>query len=212
MVVIRKPSAYATRNPGKPVQPSRKRGKGDAADGTAALNAAERLRNKIKYEAAVDDFWEYRAAEITRIAKECHKSEKVVRAMICNSSLWKPTRRPGLKNAVVHDRSVKAKEAGVDPRECTLPILQQQLQEEVEDGNYEDFAAWAKASIDDTEKMRLIDALVEYRALVARGVRGSRKAAATDGRQTASRIGDELMDLFERTGIRGVAFFFPWPP
>ncbi|KAJ7138736.1 hypothetical protein C8R43DRAFT_955214 [Mycena crocata] len=211
MVIIRK-AAYATRNPGKAVQPSRKRAKkGDAATGTAALDAAKRLQRKIKFDDAIDGFWDYRTAEITRIAKDCHKSESVVRSMLCSSSLWKPTRRPTLKNTVIHDRSVKAKDEGRPSHECKLKYLQQELQEEIEDSDCDDFSSWALATIDADENKRLMEQLTEHRELMARGVRGSRKAALMDGRQTANRIGDEVR-LSRRTpsswtGIRGFAMF-----
>ncbi|KAF8178815.1 hypothetical protein K438DRAFT_1769273 [Mycena galopus ATCC 62051] len=76
-----------------------------------------------------------------------------------------------------------------------------ELKEEIEEGTF---------SLDDIEKdeaTALINQLLEHRQLKKRGVRATTKAAQLDGFQTARRIGNALVDLYERTGIRGLAIF-----
>ncbi|KAJ7113679.1 hypothetical protein C8R43DRAFT_1138527 [Mycena crocata] len=184
MVIVR--AAYSSRHPDKPVQTSRKRKRatdGDAAKRTKAADAATAIKNKVEYELEIDAFWTMRSSEIARIAKKCHKSETVVRRMLANSSRFKST------------RLVKK-----------LKVLQEEFAEEMEDGGFGTFAEYAECHIDEDEKKRLIDQLVEHRELQDRGVRMTDKAAQTDARQTARVIGEECIDLHERTGTHVVGF------
>ncbi|KAJ6603101.1 hypothetical protein B0H10DRAFT_2229866 [Mycena sp. CBHHK59/15] len=196
-------SAHALRNPGKRVQTSRKRSSlSSAAKATKALQTAERKRRQMKLDDDVDTFYMYHNMEITRIAKDNGRSEKAVRAMLCNSSQFKATRAPNLRNAIIHDLSMKAKARtwrDVDgPRRP-----QEELQDAIDEGQIKAIGD----TIDDEEKARLINQLQEHRDLSRRGVRATNKAAAVDGKQTAKRVGDVMLDLFERTGIRGLALF-----
>ncbi|KAJ6565123.1 hypothetical protein B0H10DRAFT_1965806 [Mycena sp. CBHHK59/15] len=129
-------------------------------------------------------------SEIGHISQENGKTEKAIRAMICNTSQFKATHAPNLRNAIIHDCSLKAKEA-------------EGLQEDIKDGTVEA----AASAMSEEEKKHLIDQLIEHRELERQGVRGTNKAAATDGRQMASRVRDALLDLFEHTGIRAFALF-----
>ncbi|KAJ7701137.1 hypothetical protein B0H17DRAFT_199572 [Mycena rosella] len=47
--------------------------------------------------------------------------------------------------------------------------------------------------------------VIAYRAMKKRGIRATNKAAAMDAQQTATKIGELLLDLFERMGVRGFA-------
>ncbi|KAJ7140735.1 hypothetical protein C8R44DRAFT_866432 [Mycena epipterygia] len=195
-------SAHAFRNPGKKVQTSRKRvGSSKASQATKALQTAERLRRKLKLEDALDAFFLYRNSETTRIAKENGRSETAIRAMLCNSSQFKATRAPNLRNAIIHDLSLKKKAAG----DTGVPLreLQEDLQDAIDEGQIKALAA----TMDDEERNRVIDQLMEHRETTRRGVRATDKAAITDATQTAKRVGNVLLDLFERTGIRGIAIF-----
>ncbi|KAJ7698130.1 hypothetical protein B0H17DRAFT_1197103 [Mycena rosella] len=84
-----------------------------------------------------------------------------------------------------------------------LSDLQEGLADNIEDGQ----ATIDPALLDDAEKKRLIEQLMRYRETQKRGVRATNKSAAMDGQQTAHGIGELLLDLFERTGIRGFAIF-----
>ncbi|KAJ6632015.1 hypothetical protein B0H10DRAFT_2206419 [Mycena sp. CBHHK59/15] len=106
-------SAHALRSLGKRVQTSRKWSSlSSAAKATKVLQTAERKRCQMKLDDDVDTFCMYRNMEITRIAKDNGRSEKAVRVMLCNSSQFKATRAPNLRNTIIHDLSMKAKACG----------------------------------------------------------------------------------------------------
>ncbi|KAJ6533839.1 hypothetical protein B0H10DRAFT_2449501 [Mycena sp. CBHHK59/15] len=194
-------SAHAYRNPAKAVQPSRHRGKSTASKETKALNAAERLRRRINFDVDLDTFYAFRSAEITRIAKAHSKKEDAVRKLLSNATQYKVTRRPNLRNAIIHDRSRKAKADGDYGR--IMSDLQGEVADDIEEGDYQ----LLKATMSAAEKKRLIDQLVEHRELGRRGARATNKAAAMDSMQTANGVRDALLDLFERTGVRSLAMF-----
>lgn len=200
-------SAHALRNPGKQVQLTRKRTSGlsTAAKATKGLKTAQRKQRQILLEDDVDVFYAYRASEITRLAKLHARTERAIRNMICNTTQYKAQRAPNLRNAIIHDMCMKRKEAGT-PRLClhldegnspllmpgkrtkALKFLQEDLQDDIDDGAIE----VRTADMDEAEKIRLIQQLVVRRELKRRGTRATSKAAATDGRQTANRVGDEV--------------------
>ncbi|KAJ6619402.1 hypothetical protein B0H10DRAFT_1178866 [Mycena sp. CBHHK59/15] len=101
--------AHAYRNPAKAVQPSHHRGKSTASKETKALNAAERLWRRINFDLDLDVFYTFRSAEITWIAKAHSKKEDVVHKLLSNATQYTVTCRPNLRNAIIHDRSRKAK-------------------------------------------------------------------------------------------------------
>ncbi|KAJ7076261.1 hypothetical protein B0H15DRAFT_1006277 [Mycena belliarum] len=193
------PSAHARRNPQKKVQTARKRvGISSAAKASMLL---KRAQNKVRLEAYDDDvdrFFAYRSSEITRMLAEHSVKEADVRKLLCNVSHFKHSRRPTLHNTILHDMALKAQEGG-DAK--AVPQLQEELTEAVEAGTLvvdEDL-------LTEEEKKRLLDQLIDFRSTQTRGARSTNKSAAMDGVQTVKRIGDELVDLFERTGIRGFA-------
>ncbi|KAJ7101388.1 hypothetical protein B0H15DRAFT_991240 [Mycena belliarum] len=193
------PSAHARRNPHKKLQPVRKRvGISSAAKASMLLKRAQNKARLEAYDDDVDRFFAYRSSEISHMSTEHSVKEADVRKLLCNVSHYKHSRRPTLHNAILHDMALKAQEAG-DAK--AVPQLQEDLTEAVEAGTLvvdEDL-------LDDEEKKRLMDQLIEFRSTQARGARSTNKSAAMDGVQTVKRIGDELVDLFERTGIRGFA-------
>ncbi|KAJ7080783.1 hypothetical protein B0H15DRAFT_953380 [Mycena belliarum] len=193
------PSAHARRNPGKQTQPSRRRATvSAAAKSTNALNSAERKRRRIALEDDIDGFYEFRGEEIIRLADLHSVKESVVRKMICNVNNIKQTRRPSLRSAYLHDMGLKAKADGSSKK---LHELQGELAAAIEAGEVD---LW---SLGEEEEKRLLDQLIEHRGTQKRGMRATNRAAAMDGTQTAQHIGDSILDLFERTGIRGFAMF-----
>ncbi|KAF7341886.1 hypothetical protein MSAN_02044200 [Mycena sanguinolenta] len=196
-----KPSAHATRNPGKRVQLSRRRlGLSGAERVNAAIKTLESRQRKHDYEEAIDQFFLYRDVEISRIAKAHGKSERVVRNLLCHKTQYKTQRKKTLRNAILHDRALKAKESGESKQ---LGDYQEELQEDVDEG----IADVTRESLGEEEYKRLMDQLEDHRKTKKRGVRMTAKAAATDARQTAVRVGEELIDLHERTGVRAFAVF-----
>ncbi|KAJ6587573.1 hypothetical protein DFH09DRAFT_1274476 [Mycena vulgaris] len=195
------PSAHSIRNPGKAVIPSRKRASiSDAAKASKALTAVMSKERDRRLLEDVDGFWAFRSAEISRMAEKHSVSEDKVRKLVCNTTRLKTKRAPNLRNALIHDMALKAKAAGdVKP----LRELQTDLLDAVEDGE----TTVDPELLDDAEKKRLIDQLVAWRETQHRGARATNKAAAMDGMATARGVGDVLLDLFERTGIRAFAMF-----
>ncbi|KAJ7083027.1 hypothetical protein C8R44DRAFT_746328 [Mycena epipterygia] len=192
------PSAHAIRNPGRQVQLSRRRpGKSNAAKASDSLRLAQARGRKVDFHDAIDKEFSDRNAAVARIAQEFSKKESYVRGILCSISQFKSRRAPSLRNAVLHQRWLDQDEG--DKKD--LHELRQDLAEDIEDGTI------VLGDIDDEERQRLINQLLEHRMLKRRGVRGTTKASQLDARQTASRIGDALVDLHDRTGVRGVAFF-----
>jgi Fe2+ transport system protein B len=81
-----------------------------------------------------------------------------------------------------------------------------------------------KEEMSDEEQKRLLKQLREHRELKHRGIRSTNRASAADAMQNANRVGDvvrhvflgcllflntllQLMDLYERTGVRSIALF-----
>ncbi|KAJ7445934.1 hypothetical protein FB451DRAFT_1292519 [Mycena latifolia] len=196
-------SAHAVRNPGKSVIPVRVRPRthvSEAAKASKELKAALAKDRKIALEDDVDAFFAFRASEVTRISTKHSVKEEMVRKMLCNTTQLKTTRGPNLRNAIIHDLALKTRAAG-DTK--VLTDLQMGLTDAVDEGEL----TVDPDLLDDAEKKRLLDQLVAYRNTQKRGARATNKAAAMDGMQVAHRVRDMLLDLFERTGIRGIALF-----
>ncbi|KAJ7787121.1 hypothetical protein B0H14DRAFT_3581293 [Mycena olivaceomarginata] len=185
------PSSHALRNPTRPAQQSRPR-KGNesgASKATKALEAAITKNKKIEYELAIDEIFVERNKKIAELAARFNKDVSEVRATVCCVTQFKAQRKPTLRNGVAHQRSLDLQEQGITK---PMPELYAELEAELSNGTF---------------TYKSIDKVLEARAHARRGPRATMKAAQIDGRFTAKRIGDELLDLFERTGIRGFAFF-----
>ncbi|KAJ7694860.1 hypothetical protein B0H17DRAFT_931362 [Mycena rosella] len=194
-------SGHATRNPHKAIKKSRQRAAlSEASKASKVLATALRKERQMLLEDDVDEFYAYRAGEIVRLATKHSVTPDTVRKMICNTTQFKTTRALNLRNAIMHDRAVKAKAAGESK---SLGELQDDILAAVEDGELEVSAA----KLDQAEKKRLIDQLIAYRETQRHGARATNKAAAMNGVATAAGVRDVLIDLFERTGIRALALF-----
>ncbi|KAJ7823991.1 hypothetical protein B0H14DRAFT_3469740 [Mycena olivaceomarginata] len=75
------------------------------------------------------------------------------------------------------------------------------LQDEIDDG-----AALDEEGLGKVEYNRLMDQLEEKRQTETRGARATNKAA-NDARKTSMSIGEQLTNLYERTGVRAFAIF-----
>ncbi|KAF8190726.1 hypothetical protein K438DRAFT_1763168 [Mycena galopus ATCC 62051] len=192
------PSAHAVRNPGRQVQLSRRRvGKSNAARASDTLRLAQARGRKVDFHDAIDKEFSDRNASVARIAKEYSKKETYVRNILCSVSQFKTKRAPTLRNAVLHQRGLEQAEGN----KKTMLELRADLAENIEDGSL------VLGDIEDKERDRLITQLLDHRKLKSTGVRGTTRASQLDARRSATRIGDALVDLYERTGVRGVAFF-----
>ncbi|KAJ7900990.1 hypothetical protein B0H14DRAFT_3738648 [Mycena olivaceomarginata] len=194
------PSAHALRNPTRPVQVSRPRkaGPSDASKATQALLAAQTKQRKIELATEVDEFYTYRTEKIADMALRFNKKEHEIRVLLCNTSQLKAHRKPSARKAVLHQRSLDLQEEGITKG---LKELEADLNDDLESG------AFNYSSIDKDEKLRLINQLLEHRHETRTSMRATMKTAQIDASNTAERIGNELMDLFERTGVRAFACF-----
>ncbi|KAF8132142.1 hypothetical protein K438DRAFT_1998698 [Mycena galopus ATCC 62051] len=190
------PAPYATRNPGKTAQKSRRRvGPSDAGRVNNAIKKAESKQRREEFEDEIDAYFAFRDAEVSRIAKAFGKTDRLVRGLLCNKTQFKAERKPSLHNAIMHDRALKAKESGAK----VLEDYQEELRDDVEDGT----AVVDAASLGVDEVDRLMKQLALKRETERRGVRRTNKAAATDARQTMAGISRKLVDMRERTGVLG---------
>ncbi|KAJ7793026.1 hypothetical protein B0H14DRAFT_3889545 [Mycena olivaceomarginata] len=110
----------------------------------------------------------------------------------------KAHRKPTLRNGVVHQRSLDLQNQGITK---SMKDLYAELDQELENGTF------SYRSVDKVEEKHLIDQVLESHTHARRGPCATMKAAQIDARLTAKQIGDELLDLFERTGVRAFAFF-----
>ncbi|KAJ7854346.1 hypothetical protein B0H13DRAFT_1903722 [Mycena leptocephala] len=190
-------STYSTRNPTRAVQPTRKRSKkSGASKATDALKAAQRLQERISMDADVSAFYDYKDTLVKTLAAKYNRTLTHFRKLLSNGTQYSTTRSVSLWNAIIHDLSLKAKEAG-DPSD--LKTIRADFSKE----DYEEM----KETLSDEEEKRLRKQLRDHRELKQRGIRATNRAAAADAMQNANRVGDVIMDLYERTGVRGIALF-----
>ncbi|KAJ7812660.1 hypothetical protein B0H14DRAFT_3478701 [Mycena olivaceomarginata] len=193
-------STHAIRNPGKAVQQVRRRPTASgAAKATAALQKEEARLQRRAYEQEIEAFNEHRDQEIARISKKFGKTDRYVRGVLCHKSFLKTTRKKNLRNAIKYDRALKARAAG---EQKSLDDYHNDLQDEMDDG-----AVFDEESLGKVEYERLMDQLEEKRQTETRGARATNKAAANDARKTSMSIGEQLTNLYERTGVRAFAIF-----
>ncbi|KAJ7830494.1 hypothetical protein B0H14DRAFT_3464740 [Mycena olivaceomarginata] len=163
-----------------------------AAKATAALRKEEARLQRCAYEQEIETFNEHRDREIARIAKRFGKTDRYVRGVLCHKSSFKTTRKKNLCNAIKHDRALKAKAGG---EQKSLEEYNGDLQNEIDDS-----AAFDEESLGKVEYDRLMDQLEEKRQTETRGARATNKAAANNARKTSMSIGEQLTNLYERTG------------
>ncbi|KAJ7713653.1 hypothetical protein B0H14DRAFT_3635976 [Mycena olivaceomarginata] len=194
------PSAHALRNPTRPVQVSRPRkaGPSDASQGTQALLAAQTKQRKIELATKVDNFYTYHAEKIVDMALRFNKKEHEICVLLCNTNQLKAHRKPSVHKAVLHQRSLDLQEEGITKG---LKELEANLNNDLESG------AFKYSSIDKDKKLRLINQLLEHRHQTRTSMQATMKTAQIDTSNMVERIGNELMDLFERTGVRAFACF-----
>ncbi|KAJ7908155.1 hypothetical protein B0H13DRAFT_2331698 [Mycena leptocephala] len=193
-------SAHAVRNPGRSVQLTRQRAKGSssAANETNALKNAQAKLRKAEYTDAIDEAFAVREATAARIAVRFDKDISKVRAALISKSQYKATRKPTLRNAIVHQRALDLRSEG---KSKLLHELRAEVDEEIESGEL------VLADIAKTEQERLLQQVLEARELKRTGVRGTTMATLMDATQTAKSIQRALTDLYDRTGVRALALF-----
>ncbi|KAJ7019159.1 hypothetical protein C8F04DRAFT_1324250 [Mycena alexandri] len=196
--MARTTAAHALRNPGRRVQLSRPRtSKSKAVRASDDLRLASSRRVRTEFNAAIDTEFTRRETVIMEIASMSNKKATYVRALLNSTSQFKAKRAPTLRNALLHQR-------WIDRPEDSKKKLQEYREELAED---ERLGLIDLGTIDEKEKERLLEQLMEHRKLKRTGIRGSTKAAQLDSRATACRVGIVIRDLYERTGVRALAVF-----
>jgi hypothetical protein len=101
-------SAHAIRNPGRRVQLSRRRliGCSSAADNTTVLRNAQAKLRRAEYLDAIDKVFAACEEAVAEIAARFDKDINSVRAAVLSKSQYKATRKPSLRNALVHQRAL----------------------------------------------------------------------------------------------------------
>ncbi|KAJ7037284.1 hypothetical protein C8F04DRAFT_1257202 [Mycena alexandri] len=182
-------TTHSVRNAHKDVQETRGRKEtgplSDAEKATRALAAKARQTNKAALTKDIDEFTAQRDSTIHDLAQKYNKKEEYIRALLLHETQYTKTRVPSLRNAVIHDLSEVAKQAG---HALKLPELQKRADGVLAGG----VSAEEQAP---------------HRQLSTKGLRATHIGSAVDSRNVASHIQDELMNLYERTGTRGFALF-----
>ncbi|KAJ7439665.1 hypothetical protein FB451DRAFT_1569846 [Mycena latifolia] len=189
-------SSHASRNPSRPVQTSRRVGRPtgkltESQKATRALQAARRKVQKNSMEARIDGWYEKREEFVAELVKEYNRSAEYIRGLLMNPSQFKSTRAVNIRNAIVHDLHVKAKERGEKMSLQDLSHVADHIMQ---------------SPIPAQETARLKAQLQSKRHLKRVGMRSNNLSAAADARAVATRVQEEFMNLFERTGTRAVAF------
>ncbi|KAJ7736991.1 hypothetical protein DFH07DRAFT_779526 [Mycena maculata] len=133
---------------------------------------------------------------IQRLALKHSRKPVYIKKLLTHGKQFKQRRANNIRNAIMHDLSVKAKEAGDDS----------DLQSILETLTKEEYKKM-KQNMSADERKRIMKQLDDYSRLKRTGIRRTNRALAQDASQTASGIGDVLLDLFERTGVRSCCLF-----
>ncbi|KAJ7803594.1 hypothetical protein B0H13DRAFT_2493334 [Mycena leptocephala] len=189
-------STHATRNPTRAVQQPRQRTKSTASKNTNTLAASNRGAKKRALEDDIEEFYVDFQDKVAALAIKHDRKQQYIKKRLSNSAQFKQRRAGNIRNAIMHDMSKKAKEAGDDG---ALPTICDNLSKE----EYLEI----KESLTAAEHTRLMKQLAEHQVYKHRGIRATNKSLAMDAMQTANRVGEVLEDLFERTGVRAFAIF-----
>ncbi|KAJ7707051.1 hypothetical protein B0H14DRAFT_3643868 [Mycena olivaceomarginata] len=193
------PSAHSQCHPNRQVQLARRRGAvSKAAKATKALKTAQNKRRNLDFQEVIDKAFEDHTKLIAKIVKDFEKLEHVIRAILSSACPLKMTHRPSLRRAVIHDRHKSYQDDGISR---SMDEIRQELKDDIEDGSF------SLKDLDPLEETRLLNQLLQHRGAKNRGIRATSKAAQLDGRLTAAKVRDALVNLYQRTGIRAFAVF-----
>ncbi|KIJ58441.1 hypothetical protein HYDPIDRAFT_102650 [Hydnomerulius pinastri MD-312] len=189
-------ATWKTRNPGRPMVPTRASGK--------KLSAAEKASRELSRKStaakrellanALKSFQEDNKAKIDAIARAHDVTEKYVKDLLGYQMNYHSTRKPTLKNALLH---AKAKE--VNGGKLLHHAMTIELREMVAtDPHMQDLTP--------EEEAKYIQELQEFRDNRTHGVRANNEAAARDVLLTANNVAKTLDGLRDRTGIYASLF------
>ena len=110
--VVNEDLTFASRNPFKEVNPARERHRQKLTDAQKTSADTRREINKENAHALqveLNAFFDFRAVEITRLAKKFNKSEAKIKQLLSNQTKYKSTRAPSLCNALVFAKNLEIK-------------------------------------------------------------------------------------------------------
>ncbi|KAJ7748094.1 hypothetical protein B0H16DRAFT_1725705 [Mycena metata] len=189
------PAGHALRHLGRQVQLSRPRvSKSKATRASDDLRLASLRKTKSELNAAIDAEFLRREEVIADIVQSSQRKAVYIRSLLSSTSQYKATRKPSLRNTVIHDRCISQPEG-------SCKKLQEIRKELAED---EKLGLFDLTRLDTDEKKRLFRQLAEHRKVKRKGIRGTTKAQQLDNTKTGLGIGNTLNDLFKRTGARGI--------
>ncbi|KAF8335256.1 hypothetical protein F5887DRAFT_829706, partial [Amanita rubescens] len=187
---------WAKRLPTAVVQPIRSRvyrPRTHAERQTIKMRSAQIKENGEALLAEVKAFHVLRDKLVEELAEKFRKKEDYIRVLLCSSSTLKSTRKPNLKNAILHK---KAKELNEEGNRLKLLEVQNMI-------NIEEIMQELTAD----EKSELLQELEDHRDLKKKGARASNISAAQDGmRFTIQRLSQEADNLASRTGAHVFLF------
>ncbi|KAJ7726039.1 hypothetical protein DFH07DRAFT_970650 [Mycena maculata] len=188
-------STHAARNPTRGTQPTRARtGKSSATKKSNVISSSK--QKALALAADVELHSQSVNETIQRLAVKHSRKPVYIKKLLTHGKQFKQRRANNIRNAIMHDLSVKAKEAGDDSD--LQSILETLTKEEYEE---------MKQNMSADEHKRIMKQLDDYSRLKRTGIRRTNRALAQDASQTASGIGDVLLDLFERMGVRSCCLF-----
>jgi hypothetical protein len=110
--VVNQDLTFASRNPFKEVIPAREHRQKltDAQKISADTKREINKENAHALQVELSAFFDFRAVEITRLAKKFNKSEAKIKQLLSNETKFKNTRAPSLRNALVFAKGVEINE------------------------------------------------------------------------------------------------------
>ncbi|KAF8344691.1 hypothetical protein F5887DRAFT_850888, partial [Amanita rubescens] len=189
---------WAARNPHKPVISLRERDRDtnltSAQRATAKMKTQQNREKAHEMHEEIQSFHDFRETRAKEIAAKYHKKPDYIRALLNTRSIFKPTRAPNVRNAIVHHVAKEMNEGrGLGDR-YSLADIQKRVDED---------EGLKELSKDD--KAELIKELQEYRDLKKKGARISNNAAAQDMKHMMQKISIELENMAQRNGTYAFA-------
>ncbi|KAJ7735268.1 hypothetical protein DFH07DRAFT_780061 [Mycena maculata] len=192
-------SSHAARNPTRQTQPTRTRTRKSSA--TTNSNGSTARAEKARALAADVELHLKAVNEtIQSLAVKHGQKAAYIKKLLTHGKQFKQRRANNIRNAIMHDLSMKAKKGEF------LPGEDSDLQTMLENLSREEYKE-IKENLMPEERKRIMKQLDDHTRLKRTGIRRTNRALAQDASQTASGVGDVLVDLFERTGVRSCCLF-----
>ncbi|KAH7922363.1 hypothetical protein BV22DRAFT_976567, partial [Leucogyrophana mollusca] len=191
-------SSWAARNPGRPVlppRPAQRRQLTKAQKHSRAIATQQKKENQARMQEALTKLLEEQAAQRAALATVHNVTVDKVAKLSGYKAHYTNSRKPQLRNALVHAKMKELNEDRAPGKKYTLKEIQAEVEQ---DSSMKDLT--------EEEKEKYINDLVEFRQLKQSGARANNAAAARDVMKTTDKIIAELDNLRDRTGVYGCVF------